>query len=379
MKILCVIESGTWVEHQIVGSLMDSGHTVSVYRYGPAVGEFYPRARHVERNAKNRALVDMADDLSRRSGLDLIFCYVYDDFLQPETARSLRRLGVPLVNYNVDMATQWYRQIRIARYFDRMLCAEPVNMPLLARYNPRVLHFPMAARPPAPAPEGESAFHPSAPVTFVGTPMPFRVALLSLLHQSGVPLAVYGKYWLDGRQASAPAGLEKTLADISRYTWPKLRSEGFAGLARALGRRLWRQRAGAGGTVPRELCHGFVPDGGMQALFARSKINLGLTRTFGDNLDLHGTYMIKLRDFEVPMAGGFYLVERAGGYDNFFKPGVEVETWETPGELIAKIHHYLVHEKERNQIAAAGKLRAVTEHTWERRFSALFAELGLNP
>ena len=36
-------------------------------------------------------------------GLDLIFCYVYDDFLLPEYAKLLEQLDVPMVNYNVDM------------------------------------------------------------------------------------------------------------------------------------------------------------------------------------------------------------------------------------------------------------------------------------
>ena len=90
-----------------------------------------------------------------------------------------------------------------------------------------------------------------------------------------------------------------------------------------------------------------------------------------------GTTQVKLRDFEVPLAGGFYLVERVAEYEEFFRPGVEVETWETVDELIDKIRYYLDHDAERRQIAEAGRRRAVAEHTWDKRFAMLFRELGL--
>jgi spore maturation protein CgeB len=90
-----------------------------------------------------------------------------------------------------------------------------------------------------------------------------------------------------------------------------------------------------------------------------------------------GSNQVKLRDFEVPMAGGFYLVERAPDYDELFLPGVEVETWRTPDELKEKIEHYLGREGERASIAARGLERARRDHSWRRRFEGLFARLGI--
>lgn len=115
----------------------------------------------------------------------------------------------------------------------------------------------------------------------------------------------------------------------------------------------------------------------MLALFRNSKINLGFTRMIGDDPHQTGVNQVKLRDFEVPMAGGFYLVEKAPDYEELFKPGFEVETWRTPGELLDKIRYYLDHPKERAMIAEAGLKRARAQHAWSHRFEALFAELGL--
>lgn len=377
MKILCVIESDSWVDSHIVGSLQDSGHTVHVFHYGTGVGEFYGRSRADERQSKNNSLLETARNLLRNNNLDLIFCYVYDDFLLPETARDLSRLDLPMVNYNVDMLSQWYRQTRTARYFTRMLCAQRDNMEQLARYNPRLLYFPMAARMPVIGNKETEAFAPAAPVTFVGTPMPFRSAVLGRLHREGIPLAIYGKFWQEGRQATAPAGMEKTVNDLFHYAWPKVRTEGLDGLSRALLRRFSSQAPSSVQNLPVELMHGFLPDGALEELFRKSAVNLGFTRMIGDNPDARGVTQVKLRDFEIPLAGGFYLVEHVGEYAEMFESGVEVETWRTVGELTEKIRYYLDNPRKRLEIAASGRKKALARHTWESRFAMLFADLGI--
>jgi len=376
LKILCVIESGTWVDSHIVGSLRAGGHDVHVFHYGFAVGEYYGRSRRQERARGNEQLLETAKALCRDPGLELVFCYVYDDFLQEDTAEELSALDVPMVNYNVDMVNQWYRQTRTARYFTRMLCAQRANMRQLARYNPSVLHFPMAASVVSGS-QASSTLAPAAPVTFVGTPMPCRERVLARLNRDGIPLAIYGKYWQERRHASAPASREKIFDDLRHYAIPKFRAEGLAGLGRALGRRLRPSPETMANGLPPDLLHGFLPSEELHSLFARSAINLGFTRMSGDDPDTPGITQIKLRDFEVPIAGGFYLVERAPEYDEFFRPGVDVETWESPAELVDKIRYYLAHDGERRRIAAAGRRGAEAEHTWDHRFRTLFADLGI--
>ena len=377
LRVLCVIESGTWVEPHIVGSLRAMGHAVEVFFYGSGIGEFYGVGRRRERFEKNRALLDAATMLRDGSGLDLIFCYVYDDFLLEKTARSLQLLDVPMVNYNVDMVNQWYRQTLTARYFTRMLCAQLVNMEQLARYNPRVLHFPMAAKSRRFSTQNEDAEVPDALVTFVGTPMTYRVRMLSRLHRQGVPLAIYGKYWQEGLQATATASVEKTFYDLWHYTAPKVRAEGAAGLVAALRRRILPVQHTLEEKLPETLYKGFIPELALASFFRRSAINLGFTRIAGDDPDAPGVTQLKLRDFEVPQAGGFYLVERTAEYAGYFRLGTEVETWGTPSDLIEKIRYYLGHDSERRAIALAGQVRANAEHTWDTRFAALFSELGL--
>lgn len=380
MHVLTVLEGPSWIDHHIAGSLEQLGHHVTRHVYGTHVGEFYPRARHAERERKNRELLQCATSLRDAGRLDLVFCYVYDDFLLPQYAAALAALGVPLVNFNVDMVNQWYRQIRTARYFTLLLCAQRANMDNLARHGARVLYFPMAACRPEPPGQQDLAWQPAAPVTFVGTPMPYRRRVLRRLHDEGVPLAIYGKYWRENRQAEPERHHEKTWSDLRHYAWPRLRAEGPRGMLRSLGQRLLPAgdaAAGVGAAVPESLLQGFVPQNAMDLLFARSRINLGFTRMIGDDPERPGLNQVKLRDFEVPMAGGFYLVEEAPDYAALFTPGVEVETWRNPAELVDKIRYYLAHEDARRAIAEAGRLRAWRDHSWQQRFAVLFARLGL--
>ena len=59
---------------------------------------------YAESLAEHRRLIRAACALKAAGELDLLFCIVYDDFLTVETAQQLRQLGVPMVNYHVDMA-----------------------------------------------------------------------------------------------------------------------------------------------------------------------------------------------------------------------------------------------------------------------------------
>src|SRR5207245_2108120 len=100
---------------------------------------------------------------------------------------------------------------------------------------------------------------------------------------------------------------------------------------------------------------------------SQARINLGFA-TVGDNASAPRLTQVRLRDFEVPMSGGFYLAEHSDELADFFQPGVEIETWKTRDELLEKCRYYLAHDDARRAIADAGRERALREHTWEHRF-----------
>ncbi len=373
LKILVVIERNSWADYHIAHSLELMGHAVTRFFFGEYVGEFYGLARRAERAKRNSDLVNLVRKLKDNEGLDLIFCYVFDDFLLPKYARALANLNIPMVNYNVDMPTQWFRQIRTARYFDMMLCAQPDNMENLSRYANKVLYFPMAA-PSCSLIKTEKKYD----VSFLGTATPYRMSLFSKLACKSINLNIFGKYWDCNQPEVCYRGIEKTLSDIMHYGWTRLRSEKFGAILNAFIARFSRPSANHEvSIIPKEIIKGRLTDAELSILFSASKINIGQTRYAIDDFFQAGRCHMKLRDFEVPMAGGFYLVEKSPGYDQAFVDGKEVVTWQTLPELIEKIHYYLQHEDEREAIALAGQKRAMRDHTWEKRFDLLFSELGL--
>ena len=58
--------------------------------------------------------------------------------------------------------------------------------------------------------------------------------------------------------------------------------------------------------------------------------------------------------------------------EEHFLPGEEIETFDSIGELIEKIRHYLRHPESAASIAQRGQTRAYAEHTYEHRLQEIF-------
>jgi spore maturation protein CgeB len=113
-------------------------------------------------------------------------------------------------------------------------------------------------------------------------------------------------------------------------------------------------------------------------MYSRSKINLGFS-TCGDTHQASERIMqIRLRDFEVPMSGGFYMVEYMEELEEFFEIGKEIVCYSGPEDLADKIKYYLRHDVEREAIRKAGYERCLRDHTWKQRFEKVFEQIGLS-
>lgn len=103
---------------------------------------------------------------------------------------------------------------------------------------------------------------------------------------------------------------------------------------------------------------------------------LALTNQSGDwTVDLVGKKpSANMRTFEATGSGCFLLVEHENYVDEYFEPGVEIETYRTKGEMIEKIEYYLAHPEEREAIARRGQERCLREHAMSLR-SAEFGKI----
>ncbi|MFA5098665.1 MAG: glycosyltransferase [Candidatus Paceibacterota bacterium] len=95
--------------------------------------------------------------------------------------------------------------------------------------------------------------------------------------------------------------------------------------------------------------------------FNASKIVLAFLRKHNRDVQTSRTY-------EIPASGAFMLHERTDEAMSLFKEGKEAEFFGDYEEMKSKIDFYLSHQKERNDVAAAGYKRAVSgDYSYEDR------------
>ena len=100
-----------------------------------------------------------------------------------------------------------------------------------------------------------------------------------------------------------------------------------------------------------------------------SKIVLGMK-----SVQLSAREWVRLRDFEVPMLGSFLLSEYSDDINDVYRVGMEIDVYKNFDieHLAYKCLYWLKYEKEREEVARKGHLRAITDHTWTKRFNAIF-------
>ena len=129
--------------------------------------------------------------------------------------------------------------------------------------------------------------------------------------------------------------------------------------------------------LPGGIIGGVLSDEEMIKLYSRSKINLGFSSCGETHRTNQRIQQVRLRDFEVPMSGGFYLAEYFDELENFFEIGKEIVCFRNADELIEKATYYLSHDEERERIRIAGLERSRRDHTWQKRLEVAFKEMGL--
>ncbi len=129
--------------------------------------------------------------------------------------------------------------------------------------------------------------------------------------------------------------------------------------------------------LPESILGAPLSDQEMIQMYSRARINLGFSTCGDTHKTSERIVQVRLRDFEVPMSGGFYMVEYMEELEEFFEIGKEIVCYGDAADLADKIKYYLQHTQEREAIRRAGHARALRDHTWHKRFQTAFAEMGL--
>ena len=122
----------------------------------------------------------------------------------------------------------------------------------------------------------------------------------------------------------------------------------------------------------------WMPAGPVAGMYqGRSVRNLEKARAFlgakivVNNLHYGEIWGLNARAFEAAGIGAFQLISWRPGLHQLFEDGKELVSFTDMGDLVDKIDHYLGSDAERSAIAAAGKARALREHTYTRRLQLL--------
>ena len=381
------LESNLWREN-LCAPLIDMGHEIVEFRYDLRdifrnLDPADPDQRHfIERTRPrtSRELVTQVRAAHAERPIDLFLSYFYDACVLPEAIDEIRSLGIVTMNWYCNASYQLHLVSAIAPRYDWCLVPEKYRLADYAALGARPIYCQMAANP--------SVYRPHAvplefDVTFVGQAYGERPAYVRYLHDEGIDIRVWGPGWtgepLVGKDGMGVSSLRRVPAAarklLTARTWK-----------RALG-RLRRRAAEWGGLVgqptqspvlvPREIAGNALTDLEMVLMYSRSRINLGFSSVGETHSQNERIVQIRLRDFEVPMSGGFYMVEHMDELREFYEIGREIVCYHDRRDLADKIRFYLTHEREREEIRLAGRERALRDHTWRRRFENVFAEAGL--
>jgi len=358
------------------------GCSVEEFFYGTHMGKSWDNAGLCENRAINTQLLSTARRLKSEGRLDLIFAVIYDDVLDVETARQLRKLDVPMVNYHVDMVGQWYRVLKTGKYFDLVACAQRDNWEGLRKAGIRPYYMPMAANPPLTPDSADVSHFAFEGVRYLGSPWKYRCQVLGELAVQEIPLEIYGHNWLSTNPDPANAQpFRKNMHDIRYYALPRLQVDGAASLITSIRNRFRRYRvpSEAAPDLPDTHIKGVYADKDFIPLVRGVAINLGFTHFKGVSGTTSEQRQIRLREFEIPLAGGFYLTQDCAQLRELFAVGQHLEAWNSTDDLKEKVLYYLDHPDDRRKIAQAGLAHCLQNHTWENRFRELLKEFNMSP
>ncbi len=290
-----------------------------------------------------------------------------DSHVEPAAIGHLRNTVAPVVNFFCNNVHQFHLVRRIAPGFD--LCLVP-EREALERYRwagAEPLYWPMAAHPEAyPALAGPADLD----VTFAGQRYADRTTQMLALLEARIDAHAFGQGWEASRGITGGAaegrGRMAAALELGRSAL-RGRRPWIALADREAWKRLRARHAGA--------LHGPVDDAAYVRLFSRSRINLGFLVLGDTHRTLRPLRQVRLREFEATMAGGFYLTGWLPELEELYELGREIETYRSRDELVDKCRFYLADPAARERVRRAGFERARRDHTWTRRFEALFAEL----
>lgn len=378
------IQSNIW-RNNLYCTLIDLGHDVVEFDYDlQETIQKVDKSLHLSFITKNRPqitreLLRQIRQAHSERPIDLFFSYFYDACVMVEGLEQIKAMGIKTVNWYCNGSYQFHLVEEISPHYDWCLVPEKFRLENYRAIGARPIYCQEGANPNMYKPHNVPV---EFAVTFVGQAYGERPDYIRHLLDRGVDVRVWGYGWNKFAQSyqSRNAGSTRLLGQavrefLSNTAWQD-------GLRRLLNLELLRSagktvRETPAVTLPDKIIGGVLTDSDMIQMHSRSKINLGFSSCGTTHETEERIVQVRLRDFEVPMSGGFYLVEYMEELEEFFDIGKEIVCYSDPDDLVDKIEYYLEHDHQREEIRRAGYERALRNHTWHKRFEMAFKQMGM--
>ncbi|MFN2126353.1 MAG: glycosyltransferase [Anaerolineales bacterium] len=316
--------------------------------------------------------------------IDMFFSYFYSACARPEAIRAIADLGIVTVNWYCNASYQFHLIEELAPAYDYCLVPEKYRLDDYLRIGANPIYSQEAANPNIYRPHNiPRDFN----VTFVGQKYGERESYIRYLLDQNVDIHVWGLGWSNPEESLLSMDNSSQKRHNNLRSWRV--SKGFRkffkrtkSLTNSIKKNSLKEIHTPVTNIGRidkyaDRFHPPLPDEELIRIYSRSNISLGFSTVGNTHLQDSPIKQIRLRDFEAPMSGAFYMVEYMEDLEEFFIPGKEIVCYHDEQDLTDKIKYYLAHNREREGIRQAGYKRAISEHTWQLRFTNAFRIMGL--
>lgn len=327
------------------------------------------------RGALSERIVDRVRRLHAERPVHLFLTHFNASCIEPSALDQIRALGVVTVNFFCNAVPQFHLVEEIAPHYDACAVPERAALDDYRRVGAKPIHIPMAANPnvyrPFPGPE-------EFDVTFVGQMYAERPFIIHTLLKTGLAVRVWGPGWAaqDGGQGSG--GVDGWIRRVQRLASLVRRDGPWSAIGKVVAWRRYQARLRAIQPDLAKVAGSPLSDEDLVRMYSRSRISLGFGVVYeGGMVGGRPTTFVRLRDFEAPMSGACYLTEFSEERAEYYEPDREMVFYRSVEELVEKARDLLAHPERIQRIRARARARSLACHTWQHRYQALFAALGL--
>ncbi len=311
-----------------------------------------------------------------RSGkIDLFFTGYGESYLNEELLSELKLKGIPSILFCSDNLLDPFEHLNISRYFDLVWLTSRETEYLFSNMGAKTIILPYAANPNIYRGLKTENINKAL---FIGSPYGSRANIINKLASNRIEIDLYTD--IDNKYTHANY-IEKI---INRFP-KKIRS--FSNLLKfQVGRKvllaaLKQKISGSAGVASSPYINRYsgISFDSMYEAYGRYAVSLSSTAARNTGVLQNPVNVINLRSFEIPMSGGVQLCAFSNELAEYFEDGREIVFYYSDDELIEKAS-YLTSARSANYLSNIRKCareRALRDHTWAKRFRAVFSRLGI--